>query len=441
MTGAVLDRRALGAYGLMGLPLAFAGMPLYIHMPDLYVREWGLGLSAAALILLVLRCVDAAQDLVIGHVCDRYPARRGWFMAAGFLLLVAGMAAVFYGPPAAGMAAIWFAGAIALATLGLSVMNINMALIGGFWQTQPQGRLRVAAWRESFTLVGMILAAVLPGLLQLHMDAVDAFVIVFWVFAALAVAASFVFMRFWRAHGREIKMDGPVHVGGWCFFAGNKTFLGACFLTHLAAALPAALFLFFVRDYMGVPDAAGLFLLLYLGSGIAGMPLWQRLAARYGQERAWIAAMFLAIGAFGATLFMVNPDQMIVFALICVLSGAALGADLSIPPAMMAARLAARRQTEQGSRAFAVMNMIPKIALGVASGVGLLWLAQVGYRAGAADNSPAALWWLLVLYAGVPCALKAGAAFMLWMVEKRLNKGECNEISERSAGDGHYHVS
>lgn len=417
----------------MALPLAFGGMPLYIYMPDFYVREWGISLSVVGIIVLVLRCLDAGQDLVIGHLCDRHPARRGYVMTCGVLLLAAGMAAVLHGPPVAGMATAWFAMAIATAALGLSVMNINMTLVGSFWQIQAEGRLRVSAWRESFTLAGMILAAVLPFILQRHMGAADSFAVLFWVFAVLLTAGAFFFRRFWRRHGAALGRAGEK--AGWHFFEGNRAFFAACFLTHLAASLPAALFLFFVRDYMGAAEAAGLFMLLYLGSGIAGMPLWQRLAVRHGQAWAWMISMALAVAAFGTTL-VIAPGNMTAFAMICVLSGVALGADLSIPPAMMAARLAARGQAAQGSRAFAVMNMIPKIALGVASGGALLALGAAGYEAGAADNAPEVLVLLVFLYAGVPCVMKVAAAWMLHLSEKGFQEGANDEISERSVGDG-----
>jgi GPH family glycoside/pentoside/hexuronide:cation symporter len=33
-------------YGLLGLPLAFCALPLYVLMPNLYAREWGVPLAA-----------------------------------------------------------------------------------------------------------------------------------------------------------------------------------------------------------------------------------------------------------------------------------------------------------------------------------------------------------------------------------------------------------
>ena len=45
MTDAGLAPRAVLAYGALGLPLAFAALPLYVHVPRLYA---GLGLSLVA---------------------------------------------------------------------------------------------------------------------------------------------------------------------------------------------------------------------------------------------------------------------------------------------------------------------------------------------------------------------------------------------------------
>ena len=40
-------------YGLMGLPLAFCALPLYVLMPNLYSRQWGVSLSLLGAVLLL----------------------------------------------------------------------------------------------------------------------------------------------------------------------------------------------------------------------------------------------------------------------------------------------------------------------------------------------------------------------------------------------------
>jgi len=59
MTPASLPRPALVAYGALGLPLAFAALPLYVHVPRLYAGEAGLSLAAVGAVLLAARIVDA----------------------------------------------------------------------------------------------------------------------------------------------------------------------------------------------------------------------------------------------------------------------------------------------------------------------------------------------------------------------------------------------
>ena len=48
-TGAVLR------YGLLGLPLAFAALPIYVHVPKLYADELGLSLALVGGILQIGR--------------------------------------------------------------------------------------------------------------------------------------------------------------------------------------------------------------------------------------------------------------------------------------------------------------------------------------------------------------------------------------------------
>ena len=72
--GAGAWRRGLG-YGLLGLPLAFVALPLYVILPNHYAREFGAPLALLGLVLLAARLVDAVLDPIIGRWCDRLFAR------------------------------------------------------------------------------------------------------------------------------------------------------------------------------------------------------------------------------------------------------------------------------------------------------------------------------------------------------------------------------
>jgi hypothetical protein len=68
-------------YGLLGLPLAFVALPLYVILPNHYAREFGAPLALLGAVLLAARLVDAVLDPWIGRWCDRLsarPAQQRW---------------------------------------------------------------------------------------------------------------------------------------------------------------------------------------------------------------------------------------------------------------------------------------------------------------------------------------------------------------------------
>ncbi len=62
-------------YGLLGLPLAFCALPLYVVMPHFYATQWGVSLTALGALLLALRLLDAVLDPWIGRWCDAWAQR------------------------------------------------------------------------------------------------------------------------------------------------------------------------------------------------------------------------------------------------------------------------------------------------------------------------------------------------------------------------------
>ena len=87
--------RSLAAYGLMAFPLAFVGLPIYLHAPDFYAVNFGQSLTTLGAVLLALRLFDAVQDPVIGSLSDRFHTRRKEVLALGALLLGAGFWMLF----------------------------------------------------------------------------------------------------------------------------------------------------------------------------------------------------------------------------------------------------------------------------------------------------------------------------------------------------------
>jgi Na+/melibiose symporter-like transporter len=113
---------------------------------------------------------------------------------------------------------------------------------------------------------------------------------------------------------------------------------------------------------------------------------------------------------------MLGAGDVMAFGFICVLSGLGLGADLALPPSLLADVIDEDEKSGLGRNEgayFGLWNLVTKLNLALAAGIALPALAAFGYVP-RGDNAPAALTYLAAIYALLPCVLKAAAAAALW---------------------------
>lgn len=401
-----MKQSALAAYGVLGLPLAMAMLPIYVLVPNFYAADLGLGLALTGSVLFLARLLDTVQDPWLGRLIDRR-SPRGWtrLLASSALLLSLTMAALLVPPALDSLAlAVWLGASLALAYTLHSLLNITYLAWGARLSDQLDVRTRVAAWREGAGLLGVVLASVLPSALATRYGMAAALSVFAATFAVLLCAAMVILL--WAApQPRRSPQRVPA---SWRQPLRNGAFrrlAGIFFINAVAVAIPATLALFFIADRLQLAQLTGLFLALYFLSGAAGLPLWTRLADRLGKRRSWRIGMLSACAAFVSALLL-DPGSAWAYAAVCVLSGLALGADLALPPALLADVIpAAERDATAGY--FGLWSLLAKLALAIA-GLALPLLALTGYQPG----TPAG-WNLALIYAGLPCLLKLLAARLL----------------------------
>lgn len=390
------------AYGLLGLPLAFAALPVYVHVPQFYAETLALPLASIGAILLATRLLDAVLDPWLGRLADRWPRRTMTLLA--LVPFAAGFLALFNPPAGAGL--VWLAGSLTVTYLGFSAAQVAYQALGAQVGGLAEGRTRLTAAREGFGLIGVVAAAALPGLLA--DDGHAGLALMSWLLPPLLVVAAWLALRPALDDARPLA-PSPAGTGSLRQVLGDRGFrrLLTVFVANgIAAALPATLFLFFVADVLAAEDAAGLLLALYFVTGALSLPLWVRLAARLGRPRAWLMAMTLAILSF-AWAGSLGAGDLWPFAAVCLLSGISLGADLTLPAAM-AADLGQR--SGHAGACFGVWNLAAKANLALAAGLALPLLAWFGYRPG--DNF--GLVALAIAYGLLPILFKLVAAALLW---------------------------
>ena len=421
MTADRASTARLAAYGVLGFPLAMAALPIYVHVPKFYAETVGLPLATVGAVLLAARAFDALQDPLLGWWSDRRRAAPGgrWrFVAAGAPLLALGMIGLF-NPPAWSGAALtaWLMANLVVVYTAYSLASVSYQAYGAEIATQATERTRVTAWREGFGLAGVLVAAALPEMLARNAGPRAGFAQFAMLFAPLVLLATLAAIA---GSPRVARTTAPpVALRNLWLPLGNRRFrwlLCAFMASGIAAAIPATLVLFFIEDIVRRPDLSAAFLVAYFAAGAVGLPGWLWLARRIGKARAWVCGMLLAIAAFVWAFFLGEGDVKS-FAAICVASGVALGADLAFPASLLADVIdddEARGEARGEGSYFGLWNLVTKLNLALAAGVALPLVAGLGYTTGQV-NGPRALAALALVYALVPCVLKAGAAAILWL--------------------------
>lgn len=416
------------AYGLLGLPLAMAALPVYVQIPSYYTTQLGMSLASVGWVLFLSRCLDAFQDPLLGHYVDHLSGSlTRWFILSGTLLAGALMG-LWLPPVSANLLPVWLGFMLVLAYLAHSMLNIPYLAWGArISHSDSSALLGAAAWREGIGLIGVILASVLPPLI---LTGKDSSIWLFWYnlgFAVLLGVAIYVLLAeappWQRAPVVTVRHDPSLRrtrddlVKQWRIIRENRQFrrlLLPYLLNAISVSVPATLIMFFINDRLHAGTYAPAFFVTYFTAAAIGLPGWVRVANRIGVARAWQTGMALAIVAFvGST--MLGDGQASAFFVICAASGLALGADLALPPVLLAEAI---EGDPAPSVYYGIWTLMGKLALAI-SGLALPLLAWLGYEPGQGAGVQ-----LASVYAAVPCLLKLTAFVLLMLAQPARNLRE-----------------
>lgn len=424
-----MNPSGLWRYGLLGAPLAFVSLPLYVTLPHHYAEQFGAPLAALGGVLLATRAADALVDPLIGRWVDRQfrlGAARAWRLAAlASAAMALGFAALWHPPVRGTGLLVWLAGCLALTYGSYSAVSVVHQAWGARWGGSDEQRSRVVAAREGAALAGVLVASALPA--WAGVDAASALLAVLLAFGLAALLRTAARPPWPGAVAREQGLRaaaapagdgalGTTSAAPWSQPA-FRALMAVFVVNGLASAIPATLLPFFVADVLRAPQHQPLFLLAYFAAAAAGLPLWVRAVHACGLAAAWRAGMLLAVAAFAVTPLL-GAGDVAGYAIVCVASGFALGADLALPAALLAGVVRAAGHAETGEgRYFGWWICAGKLNLALAAGTGLPLLALAGYQAGSTEAAPLAA--LAAAYGALPLLLKLAAAALLWHAERR----------------------
>lgn len=420
------------SYGAFGWALGAVAVPLYIQVPFLYTRTFGVALGWVSTILLLTRLLDAIADPMIGLWVDRLKVRYGYLPAivASAPLMVLGMWGVFFplGDTPEGKAVSLLV-SLVIVHFGFSLATIAYQSWGAELGTTEAERSHYVAAREGIGIAGVVLAVSLPATENALLLA-QAFTVATVVGLGILVGFSPrpTPLRHATSHPSLTSPEAPVAESASASILAPlkqrefRQLLTVFLINGIAGALPATLVPFFLRDRLQLPDSAQWTLGVYFLVGAFSTIVWVKVGARIGLLRTWMVGMALTVVAF-LGVSQLEPGSLYGFLTICILTGLALGTDLALPAAILASLIA--RVGDAGKREgayFGLWNWVNKFNLAIAPALALPLLGLLGYQAAGTspgEAGPQNTDALLIVYAVIPCILKLLALALLALQLKR----------------------
>lgn len=419
-----IARSSLIQYAFLALPLGFSGFPLYILAPDFYAINYEITLSKLGLCLLFIRVFDAFQDPLIGMISDRYRNQTLFIMGLSACLLVFSIYTLFNVsilPPL-----IRFIVFMTLSVTAYSVLTINLNSVGGLWCNQEKSQVQISSVREVFALIGLLISVSIPHFLEkiVHKSEVyEWFVFILLGFIILGFSQFYFWYRKYSNKFHNSISASPFKLIELSPYL--KKFFSIYFLSMFASSIPAVLVIFFVRDLIGVPHYIGFFLLIYFLSAALFMPFWTYLSQKKGKYPAWFSSMLLASFSFIGAFFL-KKDDVLLYGLICFMSGIALGGDLVFPPAIVSDYIHQSKSQKSASAYYGILNLLSKSSLAFSSALSFFILDYAEFTAGG-KNTNLSLMGLSISYALIPCIIKITAAVMMYKILIKSKKEKINE--------------
>ena len=433
------------AYGLPALPLASLYFSIYVLIGEFYFKNYGLALSIIGSIFIIIRLFDAFTDPIMGYISDNFPLRFGkrkpWVLIGGILFIFSTW--MLFVPIYQSVDVEYFFFWLFISAIGWTIAYAPYYAMGAELSMDYLERSKVTFCRELFTILGIIFASLLYSLSfdfdnKIFKSGIGSNIGLFQIciFSSIFFVLSMFLFLLSKSNSKEVPYDKNNILNIFEIFISLKKqklmrkLLFSHFINGLANGLPPALFVFYVNSVLKSPEFTGILLFLYFLGALVGVPLWIFISNKLDKHRVWCYAMVYSCFIFIFVLFLEEYD-LIFFAIICILSGLALSADLAIPSSIQADIIdleylkTGKRLTGQF---FAFWGLVSKAAIAISTGVALILLDIIGFKSDE-NNGKNILFAVSFIYAGLPIILKMFSIYLMWNF--KLDKKTHSEILEK----------
>ena len=416
------SKRSMAGFAFPAPPLAGFLQSKYILLMPLYAIAMGLDAKAIAGIFFTTKMFDVVTDPLFGIVSDRYKTpwgrRRPWLVVGTLILMLAiYMLFIPTGQVGSGYLFAW----LVVVYIGWTLTTVSHTAWALELSTDYDQRTDITGWLQVAAMIGMMLVALVPAAMEQfgspsHADKVAA---VGWLLIILLPIAVFICLKSLP----EPETPPPVHIGlrrAIAIVAGNWALLrllAANAAITAAYSVVQALFVFYVTYTLLLGDRTGFTLFFLMVGGMVFIPVWVKLAQRFGKhvtmQLAVLYGMFVPV-----FLLILPPGQLWLTALAFLFVGAITSAHELLPRTMMA-DVCDHDQAESGTERmglyYSLLQLSSKLAAGLMASAIYVGLAWFGFNPDAGvENSQATIDNIRYLIVFTPIAAYLFVMLLMW---------------------------
>lgn len=369
-----LPQRTLFFYGLANMPAEMAIIPVSALVPNYYGQDLGVSLAAVGTVLLLSRIFDAVSDPLIGWLSDRTESRWGrrrvWMAASVPILMLAVYKLFMPEPPVT--AAYLFTWLVVL-WLGWTMLFIPYYAWGAELSPHYHQRTRVTGWRAWLGMAANASSKAAPWLVGALFGyaGIRANLNVLAVMILTLIPITVGLTLFNVPEGRNYRPARVTLLPGLKIMWRNgpfKRLVLAFFVSQFGSAISTVLFVFFIRGVVQDQENFLLFLFVFYGAQLVGIPFWVRIARSVDKHRAWCTALFL-FSALQCSYLLLGPGDFYWMLPVAVCTGFC-GATFRVLPESMKADVIDIDTLDTGEDRAAWFFAVWSFAIKVAASVG-----------------------------------------------------------------------
>ena len=395
-------------YGILGIPIAFLGFPLYIYLPTFYVEYVNLSVGTVGIILLFARLLDMILDPFIGSFTDKHNKFNIILLSSFFVLF-----GLYFLIKPVYFNSLWLFLFSLITYISYSFVMIPYLTLNSQISNNSVNNTKLAFSREVFIVLGILISLLFPYIFLVSDDSKKSLELL--LYSCLIIFPIFTIIFYVKLRHFENLKSNTLKSSNNKFlksinlffesFPQHKKLFFAFLLNNLANALPATLFLFFVKYILDLEEKTGIFLIVYFLSAILTFPLWIKLSIKISKKSTWILSMITACSAFIFVPFLQQNDFSY-FLIICIITGMSLGADMALPSSIQAdvAQESKKINNDISGILFGFWAMITKFSLAFAVAISFITLEFTSFDTN--DINENSILAIIILYSIVPIFLK-----------------------------------